>query len=203
MTYSDCAFDKDGKFSEFKISDQSVPLPLESEITWNLLNESDDLLRKRQIKAIKRAFLRIGQVIPVKFKFLKESWTPNESDSEIQITVSNSDNYFKTRPNALAYAFVGTTSQEIDLVFNESYFWTLNREVGNNRYDMEVVVIHELLHVLGLSHSIINDSVMFPNYQGIYDMNEVDINNLQLIWGVRSGWSRRLLWLKGYFQRLL
>jgi len=109
----------------------------------------------------------------------------------------------KNRPNALAYAFVGTTSQDLDLVFNESYFWALNREVGNNRYDMEIVVIHELLHVLGLSHSVINDSVMFASYQGIYSMNEDDISKLTSIWGVRSGWSRRLMWLKGYFQRLL
>jgi len=196
MTYSDCAFDKDGKFSESIITEQSEPLPLESVITWNLLNESNDLLRKRQIKAIKRAFLRIGQVIPVKFRFIQD-------EGEIQITVSDSDNYFKTRPNALAYAFVGTTSQEIDLVFNESYFWALNREVGNNRYDMEIVIIHELLHVLGLSHSSINDSVMFPNYQSISDMNEDDISKLQSIWGIRGNWSRRLLWLKGYFQRIL
>jgi len=196
MTYCDCAFDKDGKFSESPITAQSEPLPLQSVITWNLLNESNDILRKRQVKALKRAFLRIGQVIPVKFRFIQD-------EGEIQITVSNTDNYFKTRPNALAYAFVGTTSQEIDLVFNESYFWALNREVGNNQFDFEIVAIHEILHVLGLSHSMINDSVMFPNYQGIYDMNEGDISKLHVIWGVRSGWSRRLLWLKGYFQRLL
>jgi len=196
MTYCDCAFTKDGKFSESIITEQSDPLPLQSVITWNLLNESNDILRKRQVKALKRAFLRIGQVIPVKFKFTQDK-------GEIQINVSDSDRYFENRPNALAYAFVGTTSKDIDLVFNESYFWALNREVGNNQYDMEVVGIHEILHVLGLSHSMINDSVMFANYQGIYSMNNDDINNLQSIWGVRSGWSRRLLWLKGYFQRIL
>jgi len=196
MTYCDCAFDKNGKFSEIPITAQSNPLPLESVISWNLLNESNDLLRNRQIKAFKRVFLRIGQVIPVKFKFTQD-------EGEIQINVSNSDNYFKNRPNALAYAFVGTTSQEIDLVFNESYFWALNREVGNNRYDMEIVGLHEILHVLGLSHSMINDSVMFSAYQGIYDMNEDDISRLQSIWGIRGMWSRRLLWLKGYFQRIL
>jgi len=196
MTYYDCAFHKDGKFSESVITAQSKPLPLQSTITWNLLNESNDILRKRQIKALKRVFLRIGQVIPVKFKFIQD-------EGEIQITVSDSDNYFSNRPNALAYAFVGTTSQEIDLVFNESYFWALNREIGNNQYDFEIVAIHEILHVLGLNHSMINDSVMYPNYQAIYDMNEQDISNLHDIWGVRSGWSRRLLWLKGYFQRLL
>jgi len=196
MTYSDCAFDKNGKFSESPITAQSEPLPLQSVITWNLLNESNDILRKRQVKALKRVFLRIGQVIPVRFKFTQDK-------GEIQINVSDSDNYFSNRPNALAYAFVGTTSQEIDLVFNESYFWALNREVGNNQYDMEIVGLHEILHVLGLSHSMINDSVMFSNYQGIYDMNEDDISKLQMIWGIRGNWSRRLLWLMGYFQRIL
>ncbi len=197
MTYCDCAFNKNGIFSESPITAQSDPLPLQAEINWGLLNESNDILRKRQIKALKRAFLRIGQVIPIKFKFEKIHI------AEITINVSDDDSYFKDHPNALAYAFVGTTSQEIDLVFNESYFWNLNREQGNNMYDFEIVAIHEILHVLGLNHSMLDNSVMFPNYQGIYDMNDVDIFNLQAIWGVRSGWSRRLFRLMGYFQRLL
>jgi len=198
MTYYDCKFEREGKFIESAITDEPNPIPLTTQITWTLIEDSVHVSgRKREIKALKRAFLRIGQVIPIKFKF------QTSTDVDIAITFSNDDNYFKNRPSALAYAFVGTMSQDIDLVYNESYFWALNREQGNNRYDLEIVAIHEILHVLGLRHSTINDSVMFPNYQGIYDMNEDDISKLQSIWGIRGMWSRRLLWLKGYFQRIL
>jgi len=34
-------------------------------------------------------------------------------------------------------------------------------------------------------------------------MNEDDIQKLQSIWGVRSGFSGLLVRLKGYFQRLI
>jgi len=198
MNYHDCKFDTEGVFSETKPSDEINPIPLSSVITWTLIDDTKHVEgRKREIKALKRAFLRIGQVIPVRFRYKKNQ------DVDIAITFSSDDQYFKNRPNALAYAFVGTMSQDIDLVYNESYFWTLNREVGNNKYDLEIVAIHEILHVLGLRHSSINDSVMWPNYQGIYDMNEDDISKLQAIWGIRGNWSRRLFRLIGYFQRLL
>jgi len=198
MTYHDCVFQSYGNYTELPPNSEVNPVPLMSEITWTLNQDSINITgRKREIKALKRAFLRIGQSIPIKFKYKQRQ------EVDIQITVSSSDAYFKNQPNALAYAFVGTMSQDIDVVFNESYIWTLNREQGNNKYDLEIVAIHEILHVLGLSHSTINDSVMFPNYQGIYSMNEDDISKLQSIWGIRSGWSRRLLWLKGYFQRLI
>jgi len=198
MPYSDCIFGNTGKFSEIPIDDILREPILTKTIIWDLMTPSKDLAEKRQIKAFKRAFLRIGQVIPVKFHYVKDT-----SLAEIEITISNDDNYFKNRPNALAYAFVGTTSQDIDLVFNESYFWNLNREQGNNKYDLEVVAIHEILHILGLVHNTKINSVMFPNYSGLADMSNEDIANLQKIWGKRSGFSRRLLWLKGYFQRLL
>ena len=140
--------------------------------------------------------LKIGQVIPLRFKNKNEQ-------SELTMTVSSTDPYFHQHPNALAYAWVGTTSQDVDLVFNESYIWVLNREQGTNRYDIEIVAIHEILHILGLRHSQLNDSVMWPSYQGLSDMSPEDVQLLQAIHGVRSNWSSRLLWLKGYFQRLI
>lgn len=191
-----CRLTDDNIYSELVPEGELEPLPLLDVIFWNLKEASEDIPRKKQIKGLKRAFLRIQQVIPVKFRFI-------EGKGEIQMTVSSTDNYFKTRRNALAYAFVGTTSQEIDLVFNESYFWVLNLESGVNRYDMEVVGIHEICHVLGLNHSMNPKSVMYPNYQGIKDLDKEDIEKLHEIWGVRSGWSFRLEKLKGYLSRLI
>jgi len=180
MTHYNCDFSDDGKFLESKPKGDLETLPLKSVITWDIGTPAEGLELKRQIRAFKRIFLRIGQVIPVKFRHI------DHTEAEIEINVSNDDGYFTNRPNALARAYVGTTSQALDILFNPSYFWRLNRESGNNQYDLEIVGLHELLHVLGLSHSTINDSVMFPNYQGIYDMNEDDISKLSF-WGVALG----------------
>lgn len=191
-----CRLTNNNIYSELVPEGQLKPLPLLDVIFWNLKEASEDISEKKQIKGLKRAFLRIQQVIPVRFRFI-------EGKGEIQMTVSSTDNYFKNSPNALAYAFVGTTSQDIDLVFNESYFWVVNLENGVNRYNMEVVGIHEICHVLGLNHSMNPKSVMYPSYQGIKELDKEDIKNLQDIWGIRSGWSFRLEKLKGYFQRIL
>lgn len=187
-----CRFEN-GTYSEAM---ERLPL-IKKEYTWDLKSDSADIEgSKREIKALKRAFLKIQVVIPVRFHYIEDM-------GEITITVSASDDYFKTRPNALAYAFVGTTSQPTDLVFNESYIWVLNRETGTNRYDMEVVALHEICHVLGLSHSMNPKSIMYPNYQGILDLDIEDIERLQNIHGVRSGFMARMMKLKGYFQRIL
>lgn len=189
-----CKFDKEGKFSE-QIED--IQPITKKTITWDLISDSPDVDgEKREIKAIKRAFLKWGLVIPVRFRYV-------EDKGDISITFSSTDNYFKDRPNALAYAFVGTTSQAIDLVFNESYFWVLNREQGTNRYDIEVVAIHEIGHVLGLRHSEGELDVMYPSYRGFLDLSQNDITRMQQIHGIRSGWSQRIEKLKGYFQRII
>ena len=167
--------------------------------TWTLLQDSPDIAGLREIAAIKRAFLKWQLVIPVKFK-----WIPNTEYADITIIFSKTDSYFQTRPNALAYAYIGTTTQEIDLVFNESYTWVLNREVGNNKYDAEIVAIHEIGHVLGLQHSQNSDKdCMWPVYNSISDLSSNDISRMQIIWGARSGFSQLITRLKGYFSKNL
>lgn len=188
-----CKFSTDGVFLEIGALNPVI----KKELTWNLLHDSPDIAGNLEIKAIKRAFLRWELVIPVKFKEV-----PSDKPADITITFSTTDNYFKTSPNALAYAFVGTTSQAIDLVLNDSYIWTVNiREPVNNKYNAEIVAIHEIGHVLGLQHSQEVIDVMYPVYQGLYDLSFNDINRMQAIWGKRTGFLQLISKLKGYFSR--
>ena len=106
-----CKLDNLGKYSESQIMH---PNTTKKEFTWDLISDTPDIEGfNREVLALKRAFLKWALVIPVKFKYVEEN-------GDISITFSSTDNYFKNSPNALAYAFVGTISQAIDLVFNES-----------------------------------------------------------------------------------
>ena len=64
-----CKFDKEGIFHE---DDAPIQPLIKKTITWDLLKSSGHIEGdEREIKALKRAFLKIGQIIPVKFKYLE------------------------------------------------------------------------------------------------------------------------------------
>jgi len=49
--------------------------------------------------------------------------------------------------------------------FNRSEFWTVNMAMTNHSYvmELETVALHEIVHLIGLDHSKVCGSVMFPN----------------------------------------
>ena len=52
-----------------------------------------------------------------------------------------------------------------------------------DRLDMTSVLIHELGHVLGLSHESVEDSVMYEFYRGLEFIFSVDVLDAGEIWG--------------------
>ena len=199
-----CTFEKNGtcnyneKVPSIKVSALAFATKV---ITWSITGYSSDIPdSRRQERAIKRAFFRIGLVIPVRFRFIR-----NDPNAEIVVSFSQTDPYFVTHKSALAYAFVGTTSQPIDLVFNDKgYFWAINTDTGNNQYKIEPVALHEILHVLGLGHNPgCPRCIMFPSYHGGQRMEDQDVTNIQAIWGVRDNFGQLRQWLYGVLNRLL
>ncbi len=199
-----CTFEKNGtcnytdKVPTVKVSALAVATKV---ITWSITGYSRDIAETRkQERAIKRAFFRIGLVIPVKFKFIR-----SDPNAEIVISFSQTDPYFVEHSSALAYAYVGTTHMPVDLVFNDKgYFWAINTDAGNNQYKIEPVAIHEILHVLGLGHNPgCNKCIMFPSYHGGQRLEDEDVTNIQNIWGERSNFAQLRQWLYGYLNRLL
>jgi len=199
-----CTFEKNGicsyneKTPSIKVSATAFAT---KSITWSITGYSRDIPdSRRQERAIKRAFFRIGLVIPVKFKFIR-----NDPNAELVISFSQTDPYFVKHSSALAYAFVGTTSQPIDLVFNDKgYFWAINTDAQNNQYKIEPVAIHEILHVLGLGHNPgCAKCIMFPSYHSGQDLQLGDITPIQDIWGARTGWSLLRQRLYGVLHRLI
>ena len=201
-----CVFDEKGEYKgEGKTHPALATLQSKAELmgklTWSIKTYSKHVPNtKKQEKAIKRAFLRIGLVIPQKFKFER-----NNLNADIVIEFSDDDPYFKQHKSALAYAFVGTTSQPIDIVFNDSnFFWAINTDAGPNQYKIEPVAVHEILHVLGVGHNpTCSQCIMYNSYNKTYSLHDKDIKAVQDIWGKRTGFARLRMKLWGYLLREL
>src|SRR5262245_49629780 len=66
---------------------------------------------------------------------------------------------------AATFTFFGTVNgqtyiREADILFNSSQPWTTSGEPG--RFDMQTIITHEVGHFLGLDHTALISSVMFP-----------------------------------------
>lgn len=169
-------------------------------IRWTLLDDSDDIPgRKREIKALKRAFLRWGLVIPVRFRYVKI-----KEEAEIVITVAYNDPYFVKNKFAIAYAYLGDA--ELDIVFNGDWpNWRMDdKPVGANDFWFEAVAVHEIGHRLLLTHSVSCPTcVMNSTYNKQVKLQEDDIERVQAVWGKRNGFMQRILWMIGYLKREL
>lgn len=194
-----CTLNKNKKFTCPQGTDSLLAvLALRNTIRWTLLDDSDDIPgRKREIKALKRAFLRWGLVIPVRFRYVK-----TKEEAEIVITVARNDPYFVKNKFAIAYAYLGDA--ELDIVFNGDWpNWRMDdKPVGANDFWFEAVAVHEIGHRLTLPHSVgCPTCVMNPTYNKKVKLQEDDIKRVQAVWGKRNGFMQRILWMIGYLKR--
>ena len=92
---------------------------------------------------------------------------------------------FDGQGGTLAHAFYPHDNQGIsgDAHFDSEEPWTLRRRDGVN---LEWVSIHEFGHSLGLGHSRIKGTIMYPWYQGYTEnitLNVDDIRGIQRLYG--------------------
>lgn len=75
--------------------------------------------------------------------------------------------------------------------FDEDERWNIGHVAG--RFDLETVALHEIGHLLGLAHSTVAGSVMFPNYGGERrSLTADDLAGIETIYG-KKGLSLRVL----------
>uniref|UniRef100_A0AAT9FG57 Matrix metalloproteinase n=1 Tax=Enchytraeus japonensis TaxID=228735 RepID=A0AAT9FG57_9ANNE len=153
-------------------------------LTFRILNYTPDLSYEETRDAIIRAFYLWSDVTPLSFHEIQSG------DADIYIQFSSGyhqDGYTFDGPGmVLAHAFFPGEGRGGDIHFDEDERWTVRTKEGVNLY---AVMAHELGHSLGLAHSYVQGSLMFPWHRG-YDpdlkLHQDDIQAIQLLYGVRE-----------------
>lgn len=153
-------------------------------LTYAFANSTPDIPGDGEREAIKNAFITWQKYIPIDFIEVGVLNQPMLSFEWLR--GNHGDGYpFDGVGNTLAHAFYPPTcgGRYAGIChFDEDEVWALN-SVGTNR-DLETVALHEIGHLLGLTHSNIPDSVMFPTYSGKkHSLSEYDIAGIQSLYG--------------------
>lgn len=153
-------------------------------LTYAFVNASADIPGDGERDAVRRAFATWQQQIPIDFV---EVGALNNPTLPIGWFRGNhgDGSAFDGVGNVLAHAFYppncgGTHAGNCH--FDEDETWALNHG-GANR-DLETVALHEIGHLLGLAHSGVPGSVMFPTYSGERRvLTADDIAGVQALYG--------------------
>lgn len=181
---------------------------------YDIIGECASMTRKQVEKALNLAMTTWDIEIEVVFK---PAWLNPGVKPDIRLDFRDAvaDKYFKDSPSVLAYAYYPNQGSVSGLVvFNNDYIWGLNSNQITAKYAKDMgypvkgnppdeqllrvyniihTLIHELGHMLGLSHDEHNDSadVMDSHYNGKLELSNWDLYRIRLKYTARifSNWS--------------
>jgi hypothetical protein len=129
---------------------------------------SDQIANESEFVAIHKAFKTWQDVATANVRFDYRGTTPTSVAARDGVNVLTfADTATPLGSSVLATTFMyfentqnGLMTSEADIVFNQTKTWATNGD--SSRYDIQAIATHEIGHLLGLDHSGLMSSVMFP-----------------------------------------
>ncbi|WP_258009764.1 matrilysin family metalloendoprotease [Bacillus thuringiensis] len=154
-----------------------------NDLTYKFVNFTSDLTEEEVRSGIATAFGLWSEVTPLTFTEV----TSDNADIWISFVTGEhgDDNPFDGVGSVLAHAyFPPPNSGELagDAHFDDSETWSM--KLPPSGFDLCTVAAHEFGHSLGLSHSRVEGSLMYPSYSGPHrSLHQDDITGIQSIYG--------------------
>lgn len=154
-------------------------------LTYGYSNFTQDVSVARIRAAVEAAFKLWSDVTPLTFLEAAAGATP-----DIAIGFYAGDHGdgspFDGPSTVLAHAFYpGSSGLAGDVHFDDAELW--GDAAAGSSVDLLTVAAHEIGHALGLAHSTIRSSLMFPTYSGPHRaLDADDVAGIQSLYGVRA-----------------
>uniref|UniRef100_A0A8C3T6C8 Peptidase metallopeptidase domain-containing protein n=1 Tax=Chelydra serpentina TaxID=8475 RepID=A0A8C3T6C8_CHESE len=172
-----CGIPDVGRFSTFPGS----PRWRKTDLKYRILNYTPDMEPADVDEAIEKAWNVWSSVTPLKFTRVCEG----NADIKISFAVGSHGDYypFDGVGKTLAHAFPPGNYFGGDAHFDEDEYWTKDLK-GHNLF---LVAAHEFGHSLGLDHSNVLGSLMYPIYRQTetrnYRLPQDDVEGIQTLYG--------------------
>ncbi len=202
-----CAQKEDGNFiQEMSAEDQLLRKWHHNPVTYGVIRGTADLPGNYPERLATNLMMTTWDA---RMK-LDLKWVPGSENPDITIAFheEEEDDYLKTHPGVLAYAYYPGSSMSGIIVFNDKYVWGMKEgdiRVVNPDGSQAIVKVYNLLHTLGheIGHSLGLDhdhenkwSMLYPAYNGVLVLHENDVFRIIQLYGYRGGSSRLIRWLR-------
>ena len=171
-------------------------------LTYAFVNGTADIAGNNERQAIRNAFATWQAQIPIDFVEVATTNSPNFTVGWFTGAHDSDGAPFDGVGNTLAHAFYPPPCGGPNfgkLHFDDAESWKLD---GTN-FDTETVALHEIGHLIGLNHSAVGGSVMFPSYSGQRRaLTQDDIDGGRALYGRRGPAMRVLVHLQGIGDRV-